>query len=228
MSSDRFPMDSKRVSADVASQLNSMMQVAPKKVRPASTELSLRDLIGTLYDSIMQMKAKGYSAADICEFISKHSATSIAPGTLNNYLGQEGKKRKQQRRQQQRNKQGVKQSIDTGSVIESGVVTTTVHGESSSPMTNSMQSNRKKNSLLESVSSSAEANNATYSPPVVAELQPTNIAIAQSEVETQDETSGGDNIVSEEVIQNFEQMITQASLDSSSSSRTKRRSRFND
>jgi len=90
------------ITADLLAKFDAKTAALPVKPLPPKTKFSLRELVVELYDAILGLKAKGYSAADICELLAQDLGASIAQATLNSYLRQEGKKRKQQQRQRQR------------------------------------------------------------------------------------------------------------------------------
>lgn len=89
-----------RIDASTVPYVLARMKAAPEKMQPEKSELTLRELIAKLYESILAMKAKGYQAEDICEFMREHGVPDIQPTTLNTYLSREKKARKQKKRKQ--------------------------------------------------------------------------------------------------------------------------------
>ena len=127
MSQNRSNHRFQDVDANTVAMLDSLLEAEPEKVQPSNTKLTRRDLVVRLYDRIVQMKRKGYSSAEICDFIREKTQVVISPATLDNYLQVETRRRKRERknerRQQQQERQLSQQVTDSPEIENQPIVT---------------------------------------------------------------------------------------------------------
>lgn len=82
-------------------RIRSFLLTLPGKSR-SSKQDSTKALIVETYETLLQIKSRGYSAKDICDLLAEHGERRISPATLNLYMRQEAKRRKKIRRLSQK------------------------------------------------------------------------------------------------------------------------------
>jgi hypothetical protein len=172
----------------------------------ASSEPKIWNVVETMFNEILSLRTKGYSWEEICDLIEEDFYVKISPLTLQNYF-----------REIQRNKKSKRGKRKPSKILEP-----------TSTAKNSGDAEAKLKSKKQGKPEPQSTALLPTEPP--AEMS----VILKEKIETErlpfdiDQHLEENEVSSEDVVQNFEQIINQPLSENSSGSRTKRRSRFND